>query len=380
MTPLAFYAPLKSPDHGVPSGDRTMGRLLLRALRSAGFVPELASELRSLDPHGDTDAQRAIRRAGEAEAARLVAAFRSRPAHRRPRLWFTYHCYYKAPDWIGPRVADALSIPYAVAEGSRSARRARGLWSIGHAGSEAALDRADILFVMTPHDAEDLEPALRPRQRLVPLPPFLDGAAWDVHATRPRPHHASPRLLTVAMMRTGNKLASYRLLAEALASLPAGRGWSLDIVGDGPARPTVEGLFAAFGPRIRFLGALDDGAALAAAYRAADLFVWPAVGEAYGMTLLEAQACGCPVLAGREGGVPAVLRESETGLLAPPRDPEAFAALLLELLDDPSRLDAMRAAARRFVGEERTIAGAASILRDALGAGATIADRCEAAP
>ena len=51
--PLAFYAPLKSPHHPAPSGDRTMARLLMKALGAAGFEPSLASELRTLDKAGD---------------------------------------------------------------------------------------------------------------------------------------------------------------------------------------------------------------------------------------------------------------------------------------------------------------------------------------
>ncbi len=44
---IAFYAPLKSPNHPVPSGDRQMARLLIAALRLAGHSVEIASELRS---------------------------------------------------------------------------------------------------------------------------------------------------------------------------------------------------------------------------------------------------------------------------------------------------------------------------------------------
>lgn len=375
MIPLAFYAPLKSPNHPVPSGDRAMGRLLLSALRLAGFGPELASELRSLDLAGDAEAQQRIRAAGETEARRLAAVYQTRPRESRPRLWLTYHCYYKAPDWIGPPVAEALGIPYAVAEGSRSARRAFGAFALGHAGSEAALDRADCLFVMTPHDEEDLAAALRPGQRLVSLPPFLQADAWTP-PPREAPHGDPSRLLAVAMMREGDKLASYRLLAEALARLPAEAPWRLDIVGDGPAREAVESLFARFGERACLRGAVHDPAALAALYGASDLLVWPAIGEAYGMTLLEAQACGCPVLAGREGGVPAILREGETGLLAPPRDAGAFAAMLAGLLADPARLRAMRGPALRFVRSERDLPQAAAILRSALG---PLADATQAA-
>jgi len=41
------------------------------------------------------------------------------------RLWFTYHHYYKRPDWLGPRVSAALGIPYIVAEASHAAKRCR---------------------------------------------------------------------------------------------------------------------------------------------------------------------------------------------------------------------------------------------------------------
>src|SRR5829696_5279414 len=134
---------MKAPDHPAPSGDRTMARLLLKALVKAGFRPELASALRSWDRAGDAAFQDEVRRSSSAEADRLVARWTDARAGDRPRLWFTYHLYYKAPDWIGPRVADALRIPYVLAEASRAGKRARGAWAAAHAGAEAALDRAD---------------------------------------------------------------------------------------------------------------------------------------------------------------------------------------------------------------------------------------------
>ena len=76
--------------------------------------------------------------------------------------------------------------------------------------------------------------------------------------------------------------------------------------------------------RLRFLGALPPDR-LAACYAAADLMVWPAINEAYGMALLEAQAAGLPVVAGRTGGVPDIVRDGVTGLLTPIGDETAFA-------------------------------------------------------
>src|SRR4051794_30868886 len=130
--PVAFYAPLKSPGHPAPSGDRTMARLLLRALGRAGFRPTVASALRSWDGAGDPACQERVRRAAGAEAQRLVQSLSSLPTKERPRLWFTYHVYYKAPDWLGPFVSEALGIPYVVAEGSRAGKRADGPWALGH--------------------------------------------------------------------------------------------------------------------------------------------------------------------------------------------------------------------------------------------------------
>ncbi|MET0527664.1 MAG: glycosyltransferase family 1 protein, partial [Microvirga sp.] len=110
--PIAFYAPLKSPNHPLPSGDRTMARLLMKALDRAGFPPLLASELRTLDKSGDPARQDALRQQSLDESSRLIEHYKSLPETNRPCLWFTYHVYYKAPDWIGPRVSKALNIPY----------------------------------------------------------------------------------------------------------------------------------------------------------------------------------------------------------------------------------------------------------------------------
>src|ERR1041384_1816908 len=96
---IAFYAPMKSPNHPVPSGDRQMARLLIKALQHVGHTVELASELRSYssepdDRHDDR---------GEGEATREIDRLCRNWASTRPDLWFTYHPYYKAPDPLGPR-------------------------------------------------------------------------------------------------------------------------------------------------------------------------------------------------------------------------------------------------------------------------------------
>src|SRR5215469_833477 len=112
---IAFYAPLKSPDHPVPSGDRRIAQLLLAALRIAGHAPLAAARLRSWDGSGDAFRQARIAALGRQCAERIVRRARAAP-ETAPEAWFTYHLYHKAPDWLGPDVATALGIPYIIAE------------------------------------------------------------------------------------------------------------------------------------------------------------------------------------------------------------------------------------------------------------------------
>ena len=84
------------------------------------------------------------------------------------------------------------------------------------------------------------------------------------------------------------------------------------------------------------------------------------------MSMLEAEAAGLPVVSCALRGVPDVVIDGRSGLLAPPGDAPAFAALVRSLLEDPSRRRAMGDAAARFVGTERDIDTAARTLDVAL--------------
>ena len=82
------------------------------ALERVADKVELISTFRSYDADGEPERQEALRRQGEALAKRIAAQWRAAPAQERPDLWFTYHLYYKAPDWLGPAVSETLGIPY----------------------------------------------------------------------------------------------------------------------------------------------------------------------------------------------------------------------------------------------------------------------------
>jgi glycosyltransferase involved in cell wall biosynthesis len=353
---VAFYAPMKPPGHPVPSGDRRVARLLIEALRRGGHEVRIASRLRSWDPGLDPARPARIQALGGRIAETLIR--RGRAAADRPDVWFTYHLYHKAPDWLGPPVAAALGIPYVAAEASHAPRRAEGSWAAGHRAAAAAIRQAAALLTFSARDAAGLQ-VLVPAGRIVRLPPFLDTAPFAAIARKPA---EPPRLLAVGMMREGDKARSYALLAGALRRLQD-RPWTLTVIGDGPARPQIAPLFDR--ARTRFRGALPPEA-MPAALAEADLLVWPAVNEAFGMALLEAQAAGLPVVAGAaggaDGGVAGIVRDGETGLLAPAGDEAGFAAAVATLLDDPARRRAMGDAARANAVAGHDIAQAAAIL------------------
>ena len=84
----------------------------------------------------------------------------------------------------------------------------------------------------------------------------------------------------------------------------------------------------------------------------ATVFACPSVYEPLGIVNLEAMACGTAVVGSRTGGIPEVVAEGETGLLAPPGEPEALAVALNALLCDPDRAEAMGQAGRKRVVAE----------------------------
>ena len=90
-----------------------------------------------------------------------------------------------------------------------------------------------------------------------------------------------------------------------------------------------------------------------AAYSAADLFVFPGIGESLGMVFLEAQACGLPVIALNTAGVPQVVRPGHTGLLVQEDDGTAMARATARLLDHPEEREFLGGNGAVFVREER---------------------------
>lgn len=148
---------------------------------------------------------------------------------------------------------------------------------------------------------------------------------WRRRLTQDQPE--APLLLYVGRLSPEKRVDWLR---PVLAALPQVR---LAIVGDGPARPDLERLFA-HTPTV-FTGYLQ-GEDLANAYAAADLFVFPAANETLGNVVLEAMASELPVVAARSGGVLDHVVDYETGLLFEPESQESLVGAVSMLVNSES--------------------------------------------
>jgi len=208
-----------------------------------------------------------------------------------------------------------------------------------------------------------------PRERLalvpsgVPLPP--EGAAARPRGAEPELRSvigAVPEAIVVGTVAALAPHKNHADLARAAAIVLTRRPavhfvW----IGEGECRAALERQIAALGiaDRVHLLGFRADARALLGQF---DVFALSSYLEGLCTSLLDAQALGVPVVATAVGGIPDVVEHGRTGLLAPARDPAAFAGALEEALRDPAgarrRADAARLTVRAFSADamvERTL-------------------------
>ena len=133
-----------------------------------------------------------------------------------------------------------------------------------------------------------------------------------------------------------------RIFAQVVREVPA----QLVLVGDGPDRSAAEWLAHDLGihGKVHFMGKLERVNEL---LPLADLLLMPSELESFGLAPLEAMACKVPSIATRVGGVPELIDDGVTGLLYAVGDIEGMASGVLALLNDRTRLNAMRDAGRK---------------------------------
>jgi glycosyltransferase involved in cell wall biosynthesis len=120
------------------------------------------------------------------------------------------------------------------------------------------------------------------------------------------------------------------------------------IAGEGPDRPLIEAAIqeANLGGNVRLLGLLSPNQMF---YQALDLFVLNSIREGLPNVILEAMAYSAPVAATSVNGVPALVRDKQTGWLVDPENPSAMEQAILEAIQDPSMATRLATAGRQHI-------------------------------
>ncbi len=152
--------------------------------------------------------------------------------------------------------------------------------------------------------------------------------------------------VTVARLSPEKDIGSLlRAMAIIRETCPS---FKLEIAGDGICMAELQAMASELGldDQVRFLGQISD---VRVVLERASLFILPSLTEGVSLTLLEAMACGLPVVATRVGGTPEVVVEGETGLLVSPGLPAELAQAMLNLFHDTERSKQMGFKARKRI-------------------------------
>jgi glycosyltransferase involved in cell wall biosynthesis len=185
----------------------------------------------------------------------------------------------------------------------------------------------------------------RPNHRVIPEGVCLRGFRPDSAAGRDfRERHAlgnRPFVLAVGALTSEKRTA---MIVDAVRQVPERP--LLVLCGEGPLRPSLERQAELLDVPVRFLGLLPR-AELLGAYNAASVVAHACAVETFGLSVLEAMACGAPVVGVRSGGVREVVGESgDAGLLVDAEDAGAMARAIHSVLADPALAAILRAGAR----------------------------------
>ena len=351
---ICFYAPFKPLGHAHPSGDLVTAAGIFDYLVKGGHQVLTASTLRCrwlywkpwLWPRLLWERKQVIRQ------------FSTIPVD----LWFTYHSYYKAPDLLGPSASKKMKIPYVIFQGIYSTKRRRQFKTRpGFYLNKAALLAADHVFTNKKVDLINLQ-RLISDERVTYVAPGLnpeeftfDSQARDELRRKWCPDD-EPVIFSAAMFRPDVKTRGLKWVIRACGELGrSGHQFQLVIAGDGKERKILQKLAAEQLPgRVRFVGKIPR-LELYRYYSAADLFVFPGIGESLGMVFLEAQACGLPVVAFDNAGVPEAVQDQKTGFLVPMHAMEPFVDAVKRLLNDRGLRRQMGQAAKSYVRSTRNL-------------------------
>ena len=367
---IAFYAPIKPPDHHIPSGDRLIAQNIFKALEICGANVELATRYIAYSKRHDLNILEERKTGALREANALISKYESLSKSSHPEIWVTYHPYCKAPDWIGPLVSKVLDIPYVTIEAAKTGQGGpEDLWKPWRKEAQAGIKFADKHLVFKPSDRQYLIKILGSDHNLLHFNPFIDAENTELAKPFALPdkwHTQTPVLITTGMMRKGKKVDNFNILAEALSKLR--ETFNLIVVGGGPEEAAIKAAFSAIDAQRIYWAGLVEHSDVLRWMRSSDIFIWPGWKEPIGMVYLEAQLQELPIIAYESMGVPLVVENNETGFLAQEGDIAGLRDNLSKLLMNAELAKTMGKSGRKKVLSQHGIKAAANRLDETLGA------------
>lgn len=342
-------------------------RVSVAVARGGGaYEPELASgvALHALAPPGG--------RGGLAGMARAVLPLRRLVRRERPDLLCSFMDHANcaallAVSGMRGRPATVAGVQVSLAKQllERPGRGARALVR----GIRLLYPRADRVVALSEGVRGELTaflPALGGRVDVVPNAGTQDDLARLAGEGGGGPRGAGPVLVAAGRLTEQKGFVHLlRALARVRERVPA----TLWLLGEGEERAALEAEAA----RLGVADAVWFGGFQANPYRfmaAGDVFVLSSLWEGFGNVIVEAMACGAPVVSTAcPHGPEEIIRPGENGLLVPPADPEALASAVLRVLEDPALAARLRDGGRRRAGDfspERVAAGYAAVFERVL--------------
>jgi phosphatidylinositol alpha-mannosyltransferase len=334
-------------DWTVPGGVGNHVRGLAPELRRLGYrVDVLAPASRSVQEPGFVGLGGSLPVPYNGSVARIAIGPRTRARVRRALAVGRYdlvHVHEPLSPSVGMLAVKAARVPVV---GTFHANLARSLAvSLGKPLLRRTFDRLDARIAVSPSARDTWQRWFGGSMVVIP------NGVGEEFFSKPEPlpgyRDGDPTILFVGRMEPRKGLVY--LVRAFLRLKPSFPRLRLLVVGRGDGKQQ-EKLMAMVPPRLRtdvsFVGAVPQED-LPSYFASADVFCAPSLGgESFGIVLVEAMAIGLPVVCSDIGGYRDLVRDDHEGLLVPPRDPEALAAALGALLDNPARRAALGEVAR----------------------------------
>lgn len=265
--------------------------------------------------------------------------------------------HYWLSGLVGMRLADEWGVPHTTSFHTMAEMKRRGrpeemeVAQRDCSETEVACSAESVVVWTEQEKAALVDYCNIDSEKVSVIPPGVDlGRFRPMSQQQSREHLGYGAQKNILFVGRLEPLKGIDNLFRAVASLENSGSVSLSVVGGDANSEEKQRLQALaermkLGDSVRFIGSVSQDE-LPIHYNAADVCVLPSHYESFGLAALEAAACGRPVVASEVGGLPAIVKNGETGFLVPPKQSDVMTERLCELLNDDLMRSRMGSAAR----------------------------------